>query len=170
MPYKQPLIDDEGRLLCRFCDKRIEPQDLSFVNAYWSGHGSYISSFEHRGEIIHVAAERKFPCHRSCKRAGYRREAFDCQCIDAACNDCKHFQRDGTYAKPDNPFLGPERPSDEDQRIYLLKLIAAGSHFGTCLKFGKPVATNSQRCEMMPCFEHRRAAEYAATSKGQPCA
>lgn len=132
-------IDKFGKLICRFCDKSIEPQELSFVNSYWGGHGSFIKSFEHSGKTINVAAETKYPCHRSCKREGLRRQAYDCQCIDADCNDCKYFERDG-----DDLSLSPKSP------VFT----------GLCLKFSKPTRACPQLCTMHSCFEHRRNDEY----------
>jgi hypothetical protein len=42
-------------------------------------------------------------CHAACRDAGMKAEAFECQVIDADCNDCAHFRRvsgnKGTCAK-----------------------------------------------------------------------
>jgi hypothetical protein len=61
---------------CRFCDKEIlEGQELAYAPSYWWS----------RGDI--------YPCHAECKKEGKAREAYDCQLIDADCNDCKFFNR-----------------------------------------------------------------------------
>ena len=89
--------------------------------AYWTPHARY-------------------PVHKSCKQAAIRREAYECQCIDADCNDCEHFKRDLSF-KPKKGLRPPSLP-------------------GHCLKFDKAARAHPNTCSNLPCFEHRRGALY----------
>lgn len=60
-------------ITCRYCDKEVSEPDATKTLSYWNA--------------------QEFVCHRSCKESGERDEAFDCQVIDADCNDCKYFLR-----------------------------------------------------------------------------
>ena len=60
--------------VCRYCNKIIKENEFTITQSYWKALW--------------------FPCHKSCKDAGYKQEAYDCQCIDSDCNDCKYFKRD----------------------------------------------------------------------------
>lgn len=95
---------------CRYCSKPVEESEVVMTASYWSS----------------------FPdiCHAVCKDAGEREEAFECQKIDADCNDCKHLV---------STYDGPEVRK------------------GNCLKFSKPVTARPNFCSNLPCFEHRRA-------------
>lgn len=146
-----PPISADGRLLCRFCCLLIDPQELTFATGHWVIPG--------------VGQQPKYPSHRTCKKEGMKREAYDCQCIDASCNDCKHYQRQGRPESP-SPLPRDRRITDEEQYVYLTGAIAASADsFGQCLKYNKRVTTNPNTAEMMPCFEHRRAGEYVVTGE-----
>lgn len=79
------IIDGEDKTLsqfryefsdkCRFCKGQLNKNNITKVSSYW-----YIVTF---------------PCHKECKVVGSSQEAYDCQLIDADCNWCKYFQRDG---------------------------------------------------------------------------
>ena len=64
--------------LCRFCGKPVEHSDFALAFSYWkiNGVGPLWAS-----------------SHKACLSEGAKREAYECQCLDAACNDCRHFQR-----------------------------------------------------------------------------
>lgn len=72
---------------CRYCGKYISPEDFTITYSYWSAHW--------------------YPSHKHCHQAGTKQEAYDCQLIDADCNDCKYFRRDkfiyGTCQKFNKP-------------------------------------------------------------------
>ena len=42
----------------------------------------------------------RFPVHKACKQQAMKDEAYECQVIDADCNDCRHFDRDTSYRAP----------------------------------------------------------------------
>jgi len=61
---------------CRFCEKEItEDDEIAYAPSYWWPHGDI------------------YPVHKECKKEGKMQEAYDCQCIDADCNDCAFFER-----------------------------------------------------------------------------
>lgn len=122
--------------LCRYCNQPVDVlgTDYTYTVAYW-----------HWG---HCDKER-FLCHKSCKVV--KQEAYDCQLIDADCNDCKHFQR-GKLAEllismtktPDGRWV--EIPHQPDL------------FYGHCLKFNRPTVAQPNKWTGMECFEHRRSA------------
>jgi hypothetical protein len=61
--------------ICRYCFKEVDRSDAIITNSYW-GKG-----------------RRIFICHKVCKKEGEKDEAYECQKIDANCNDCKFFDR-----------------------------------------------------------------------------
>ena len=98
--------------VCRYCKKEVSEYTATSTNSYW-----------HAYEDI---------CHKDCKDAGIKNEAYDCQCIDADCNDCRHFKR-GEYIG--TPYKYAK---------------------GTCIKFNKPTNAFALTCTDHKCFEHRR--------------
>ncbi len=97
---------------CRYCEKPVtKSDDAAITYSYWQG--------------------MPFICHRLCKEAGIRQEAYDCQMIDADCNDCRHFQR--------GQLTGKEVWS------------------GHCLKFNRETKAYPKKWTGMKCFEHRRS-------------
>lgn len=101
--------------ICRYCEKEIGPQEADVTYPYWN--------FGHKPP--------SYPCHKACKVAGQREEAYQCQCIDADCNDCIDFIRD----------------ADKTARVVFK---------GTCRRYGKPTVGTPNHCSNMPCFRHRR--------------
>lgn len=85
---------------------------------YWTPHGRY-------------------PVHAACKAEAQRTEAYECQTIDADCNDCRHFERDTAF----QPTKGHRPPSLP----------------GRCAKFDRPTVARPNTFTGHPCFEHRRA-------------
>lgn len=96
---------------CRYCGKPASAADAAVTHSYWSA----------------VA----FTCHKACKVDGDKQEAFECQCLDADCNDCRHFQRGQRLGK--------------------------WASEGLCLKFNRPTKAYPNFCSGWPCFEHRRS-------------
>lgn len=96
---------------CRYCDKTVNIEDFDYVAGYW---------FPNMWFIV----------HKDCKKQSLIEEAYLCQCIDEACNDCKNFTREDRTSK----------------HIYN----------GHCNKFNKKVITSSNTCEINFCFEHRK--------------
>jgi hypothetical protein len=59
--------------LCRGCAKPLMADTFAIWTTYWWG--------------FHM------PCHKGCRDQGMKDEAYECQLIDADCNDCRHFKR-----------------------------------------------------------------------------
>ncbi len=95
---------------CYYCKKLVSEEDTAITVGYWT--------------------KVKNICHKACKVAGDKEQAYECQCIDADCNDCKYFERD--------------------------KKIAKGIFSGKCLKFNKKVKAYPVFATGHDCFEHRR--------------
>lgn len=93
-----------------------------------------------------------FWCHPECKDAGARQEAFECQVIDADCNDCKHYKR-GKLA----PVL-ISLVKTKDGRIEEVRYQPSIIIGGHCLKFDKPTTAYPNKWTGHECFEHRRKA------------
>ena len=106
-------------MICRYCKQTIEPNDLELAVSYWTLTG--------QGPLWE-------PCHKGCKAEGYKREAYECQCVDGDCNDCRHFLRD----------------QGQTGRIAFM---------GTCQRFHLPTVGRPNHASDMPCFTHRRATE-----------
>lgn len=96
--------------VCRYCANRVAETDAVATHSYW--HGA------------------KFSSHKSCKASGEIAEAFECQMIDADCNDCRHFNR--------GQIIGKEIWS------------------GHCQKFNRETKAYPKKWTGRECFEHRR--------------
>jgi hypothetical protein len=96
---------------CRYCGKAIEEGAAVKTVSYWHS--------------------QEFKCHAECKASGEKAEAFECQKIDADCNDCAFFER--------GPFV------NFPHRYYM----------GTCGRSGADVAAFAKTCSARPCFQHR---------------
>lgn len=128
-PSVASVIAAEGNL-CRYCDQPVV-DDPVITYSYWQG--------------------APFICHRQCKDAGVKQEAFDCQCIDADCNDCKHYRR-GRLAP-----LQRTKVKTTDGRTVELTFQPEVFIDGHCLKFDKPTLACPMKWTGHPCFEHRRS-------------
>lgn len=115
-------------MTCRYCNQPIAPTDLTETTSYWSAV--------------------KFPCHKACRVDGVKQEAYECQLIDADCNDCRHFQR-GQVEKRWLSCMENDKPS--------MRLVNMGFIHGVCLKFNRPTIAQPNKWTGMECFEHRRA-------------
>jgi hypothetical protein len=130
-PGKKATIKDLLGNRCRYCeDVVMDEASASITHSYWSGF--------------------PFICHKSCKDEGVKLEAFDCQMIDADCNDCKHYQRG---------VLAPETVSQlkrTDGRI--VEVVHKPNVFigGRCLKFNRTTVASPNKWSGYECFEHRR--------------
>lgn len=113
--------------LCRYCNQPVEPPERVLTHSYWGG--------------------LPFPCHRACKEAGVKQEAFDCQVVDADCNDCRHFKR-GEVVRV---LLSCIENGKAGQ-----KLVNTGVITGHCLKFDRPTKAHPNKWTGWECFEHRR--------------
>lgn len=60
---------------CRGCGLPVTGDDFAIWTTYWWSH--------------------HFPSHKACREPGMKEEAYECQLIDADCNDCRHFRREG---------------------------------------------------------------------------
>jgi hypothetical protein len=125
------LVGDNFMKICRYCNLPIEPAALAFTVAYWSSTPDV--------------------CHRGCKDSGIRQEALECQCIDADCNDCKHYQR-GKLAPVVISHVTMTDGRVEEVRHRPNVIIG-----GRCKKFDKPTNAHPNKWSGLDCFEHRRA-------------
>ena len=121
-------------MLCRYCNQSIQPGEAVVTYAYW--------------DTRPVEDRQKFWCHAGCKDAGVRAEAFECQLIDADCNDCRHFQR-GEVVKRWLSCMENKKPS--------MALVNMGWITGHCQKFNRPTVAQPNKWSGLECFEHRRA-------------
>jgi len=115
---------------CRYCDQSIDADPVKTV-AYWGATPDW--------------------CHRQCKESGVKREAYECQLIDADCNDCRHYKRGR---------LAPERVSvikTRDGRFEEVRFQPNLFIGGHCLKLDKPTDACPNKWTGHECFEHRRA-------------
>lgn len=112
--------------LCRYCDCTVQEAEAVITFSYWHGN--------------------PFICHRECKDAGMKQEAFDCQSIDSDCNDCKHFRR-GELIKRDFWDCGLGRMVSVNTEVWT----------GHCLKFDRETRAYPMKWTGRACFEHRRA-------------
>lgn len=112
---------------CRYCE---QPGADTKTYAYWSGTPDW--------------------CHAGCKAAGEREEAFDCQVIDADCNDCRHYRRGVSAPKQISRY---KNHKGEWVEIIYKPEIWIGGH---CLKFNKPTIACPKKWTGLECFEHRR--------------
>ena len=114
-------------MTCRYCDKLILPGCEVLTRGYWW--------------------QTEFQCHGSCKVDGEKQEAFDCQMVDADCNDCRHFKR-GEVVK--------EWLSCMENGKAGMRLVNMGTITGHCLRFDRPTSAHPKTWTGRECFEHRR--------------
>lgn len=103
---------------CRYCGESVSPSDAAPTHAYWNA--------------------MQFVCHKACKQEGIKQEAYDCQCIDADCNDCGYFKR------------GKELLFQKGEWKISL------GWTGTCLRDNKATKAFPKMCTGRKCFVHRR--------------
>lgn len=113
---------------CRYCQQPI--------------NGEIAKTFSYWNKVEDV-------CHLGCKVVGEKEEAYDCQRIDADCNDCKHFKRGSLAPKTVSKLRTPDGRIEEvtfqEQWFY-----------GHCLKFDKATIGQPNKWTGKKCFEHRR--------------
>lgn len=113
---------------CRFCGAGVLPAEAVTVHSYWQG--------------------LPLVSHRVCRDAGVKSEAFDCQVIDADCNDCKHFKR--------GKLVEELKSAMADGKAAMV-LFNTETFTGHCLKFDRPTLAFPNKWTGRECFEHRRA-------------
>lgn len=99
---------------CRGCGEKLTTETFAIWTTYWNA--------------------MRVPCHADCREAGMKQEAYDCQCLDAACNDCLHFAREKMFEAP-----------------------GLKGWKGRCNKFNTEVTTVPNWAELRECFEHRKS-------------
>ena len=97
---------------CRYCKEELGGNKIP-TRTYWHGRKNI-----------------KPYSHPECKAGGEAKEAYECQVIDADCNDCKHF-------------------SDR-------KRISKTAFKGQCLKLNTEVNAYPNFASGHECFEHRK--------------
>lgn len=95
---------------CRYCDQPLGAEAVK-THSYW---GAF-----------------PFSSHPACKVEGYKKEAYECQVIDADCNDCLHFKRG--------------------------QMVQKGIWQGECLKYQKPMNAYPNYASGHACFQHRKS-------------
>jgi len=99
---------------CRKCSKPVTKEDFHVVVGYWTPLW-----FSAHKDCISIQAE----------------DAYDCQKIDADCNDCGHFVRGEKLSCPGSKYA---------------------SFKGHCSKWDFKTMGHVNFCTDMPCFEHRK--------------
>jgi len=95
---------------CRHCGLEVKEDNFDVAIGYW--YPSW------------------FPCHQECVKPQKEYEAFECQKLDADCNDCKHFSR--------------------------IRPLTVGVSLGTCNKFNRETKAYVNSPRGLECFEHRK--------------
>ena len=113
---------------CRYCGKAIE-NDTDTTVSYWG--------------------VTKFPCHKACKVEGEKTEAYDCQVIDADCNDCFFFQRGQAIFR----WLSCMDKGKPSKRYASMEITE-----GHCLKFHRRAIASPKFASGFECFVHRKDA------------
>ncbi len=97
---------------CRYCGEPVtDVANAAITHSYWQGI--------------------PFICHSACKDKGVKLEAYDCQVIDADCNDCKCFVRS--------------------------HMVGKDVWAGHCQKFDRETRAYPKKWTGRECFEHRRS-------------
>ena len=100
---------------CRRCKKRINKTDIVKSKSYWYKVKDIFS-------------------HKECEtKEVYQEEAYECQKIDADCNDCGYFKRGN-----------------------IVQHGIASIWNGVCNKFNKDVKAYPNFCSGHECFVHRK--------------
>jgi len=107
---------------CRYCQLPVSSSEAVQTVSYW-----------------HAV---KFVAHATCLDRGRKLAAFECQCIDADCNDCAFFVRDRMREK--NIWEGTCTHAAPNPRPHA-QLV------------GTTVHAFPKFCSDHPCFVHRRA-------------
>lgn len=131
MENNYPIPDAGKKILCRYCDMEMTGGDEATTHTYWSG--------------------APFPCHTACKSVGEKREAYDCQLIDADCNDCLHFKRGSIV--PHSLTVKTQIQAGDWPNF------STSIWRGHCLKFDRPASAYPKKWTGRECFEHRRKDE-----------
>jgi hypothetical protein len=138
--------------ICGQCDKTITEEDFDYFAAYWTPH------------IWR-------PTHKHCKEAYKSEEVWDCQTLDANCNDCKHFKRgkNKSVLTEEHAFLGVDIwTHKKEEEIYgdvwhnqfhakrRAKIGDEVGFNGFCEKKKISVMAHPNFATGYSCFEHRK--------------
>lgn len=103
-------VSSYGDITCRYCKKPVPRAEADVVGAYWHG-------------------DAQFLCHADCREAGFAAESYECQKIDADCNDCHFFHA-----------------TVEGKTV----------RYGRCERWDIETHALPNFCSALPCFAHRR--------------
>lgn len=115
-----------SKMNCRYCSNWIDGP-VATTLAYWN--------------------QTPDACHPECKTDGEKREAFECQLLDADCNDCKYFRRGYNVQRWLSTMI------DKKPAWVLTNM---GINRGICNKFNKPTEAFPHMSTGRACFEHRK--------------
>lgn len=113
---------------CRYCGNPVEVPVTTL--AYWN--------------------QTPCVCHAECKASGEKEEAYECQVIDADCNDCRHYKR-GVLAPKVVSNL--RKPNGKIVEVSFQPNEIVG---GRCLKFDRPTTAYPHQFTGRECFHHRK--------------
>jgi len=114
--------------VCRYCERPVDELDAVKTLPYWNYSQSELALSE-------------FVCHAGCKISGEKQEAYDCQVIDADCNDCRYFLR-----------AAPGIPKWTGRNFTLCTNIVNG----WCARFSRITCAWPHSWTGRECFVHRR--------------
>lgn len=118
-------------MMCRYCDQPLAASEAVKTYGYWSGGLYWV--------------------HAACKVPGEQQEAYDCQLIDADCNDCRYFVRDRMESKWiwQGRCTNPNRNPRWDRLFQRVPRLLIDQH--------DKVYAYPKFFSGHPCFLHRRA-------------
>jgi len=120
---------------CRYCGEHVEEGSALIASSYWVPGGAFWQV-----------------CHAGCQKEGSRSEAYECQCVDADCNDCTYLTRGERHGK--GAWVGTCGNAAREPR-YLLP--------------DGRILAHSQLATGHPCFVHRRDGQPVIDSAIRGC-
>lgn len=109
---------------CRHCKEKVTEDEFDIHVGYWTPIW--------------------YPVHKNCAKACRAEEAYECQKIDAGCNDCKFFQRNTVQS---------ETKADTAVNQFFPRINTIP---GYCTRNNFQVEATPVSYQGMPCFEHRK--------------
>lgn len=79
--------------VCRYCYREVDRKDFDVAFSYWPIQG---------------IGPGWFAAHKNCIKSGYADEAYECQCIDSNCNDCKFLIRSSLMCSAFDKKVDPQ--------------------------------------------------------------
>jgi len=122
--------EGDYKTVCSFCKKEIAEEDFDIAFGYWRPFWRSV--------------------HKNCKQEQENNEQYECQKIDANCNDCKYFKRDIPSEKVDIP-------KGNECRSVLPPL---KGYKGFCGKNKGIVYASPKIATSNNCFVHRKEEKY----------